>query len=103
LNFYKEAGLSNYEVLKTATVNASTTHAIMNSLGTIEVGKMANLLLVDKNPLITLSTLQKPIYVFVEGRKLDRQTLDFYQEKAKKRNNLIASALRYLENLIVEK
>ncbi|MBG44143.1 MAG: amidohydrolase [Aequorivita sp.] len=103
LNFYKEAGLSNYEVLKTATVNASKTHAIMNSLGTIEVGKMANLLLVDENPLITLATLQKPIYVFVAGRKLDRHTLDTYQDKAKKRNNLIASALRYLENLIVEK
>jgi hypothetical protein len=103
LNFYKEAGLSNYEVLKTATVNASQTHAIMNQLGTIEEGKIANLLLVDENPLVTLSSLKNPIYVFVNGRKLNRETLDSFKEKAKNRNNLLATALSYLENLVIEK
>lgn len=103
LAFYKEAGLSNYEVLKTATVNASQTHAIMNQLGTIEEGKVANLLLVDENPLVKLSTLKNPSYVFVKGRKLNRETLDSFNEKAKNRKNLIATALRYLENLIIEK
>jgi hypothetical protein len=103
LAFYKEAGLSNYEVLKTATVNASRTHSMMNQLGTIEEGKIANLLLVDENPLFKLSSLKKPTYVFVKGRKLDRATLDSFNEKAKNRKNLIATALRYLENLIIEK
>ena len=103
LKFYKEAGLSNYEVLKTATVNASKTHSIMNSMGTIEVGKIANLLLIDGNPLLALSSLENPTYVFVKGRKLNRETLDSYNEKAKNRKNLMASALRYLENLIFEK
>lgn len=102
LAFYKEAGLSNYEVLKTATVNASQTHAIMNKLGTLEEGKIANLLLVDENPLVKLSTLKKPNYVFIKGRKLDRKTLDSFNEKAKNRKNIIATAFRYLENLIVE-
>jgi hypothetical protein len=103
LAFYKEAGLSNYEVLKTATVNASQAHSIMSQLGTIEEGKIANLLVVDKNPLVELSSLENPIYVFVKGRKLNRDTLNSYNEKAKNRKNLIASALRYLENLIIEK
>jgi hypothetical protein len=103
LAFYKEAGLSNYEVLKTATVNASLTHSIMNQLGTIEEGKIANFLLVDENPLIDLSSLENPTYVFVEGRKLNRKTLDSFNERAKNRKNLIASALRYLENLMIER
>lgn len=103
LAFYKEAGLSNYEVLKTATVNASQTHSIMNQLGTIEKGKTANLLLVDENPLVNLSSLKKPSFVFVKGRKLNRTTLDSFKEKAKNKKNLIATALRYLENLIIEK
>ena len=102
LKFYKEAGLSNYEVLKTATVNASQTHSILNQLGTIEEGKMANLLLVDENPLVELSALENPTYVIVNGRKLNRETLDSFNEKAKNRKNLMASALRYLENLIIE-
>ena len=103
LKFYKEAGLSNYEVLKTATVNASKTHSFMKSLGTVETGKTANLLLVEENPLAELSTLENPTCVFIKGRKLDRETLDSFKEKAKNRRNLLASALRYLENLIVEK
>jgi hypothetical protein len=103
LAFYKEAGLSNYEVLKTATVNASKTHSIMNNMGTIEVGKIANLVLMDNNPLLELSALQKPSTVFIKGRKLNRETLDSFEEKARNRNNLIASAVRYLENLIIEK
>lgn len=103
LAFYKEAGLSNYEVLKTATVNAAQTHAIMNQLGTIEAGKIANLLLVDDNPLLELSSLENPSFVFVKGRKLNRRTLDSFEEKARNRKNFIASALRYLENLIIER
>ena len=103
LSFYKEAGLSNYEVLKTATINASKTHAIMNNMGTIEAGKFANLLLVDTNPLADLSALQNPTKVFIKGRKLDRETLDSFENEAKNRSNLIASVVRYLENLIIEK
>ncbi len=103
LAFYKEAGLSNYEVLRTATVNASKTHSIMNNMGTIEVGKVANLILVDNNPLSDLSGLQNPSTVFIKGRKLNRKTLDSFEKQAKNRNNLIASAVRYLENLIIEK
>jgi hypothetical protein len=103
LAFYKEAGLSNYEVLKTATVNASKTHSIMNNMGTIEVGKVANLVLVDSNPLVDLSSLQNPPTVFIKGRKLNRETLDSFEEMARNRKNLIASAVRYLENLIIEK
>ena len=103
LAFYKEAGLSNYEVLKTATVNPSKTHSIMNNMGTIEVGKAANLILVNSNPLVDLSALQNPSTVFIKGRKLNRETLDSFNEKARNRKNLIASAVRYLENLIVER
>ncbi|SHF24659.1 Imidazolonepropionase [Arenibacter palladensis] len=103
LAFYKEAGLSNYEVLKTATVNAAQTHSIMNQLGTIEEGKVANLLLVDNNPLMELSTLENPSSIFIKGRKINRKTLLSFKEKAKNRKNLIASALTYLENLLIEK
>lgn len=103
LAFYHEAGLSNYEVLKTATLNAAQTHKIMNNMGSVEEGKMANLLLLDANPLEDLSTLQQPSMVFVKGRKLGRVTLDVFNQKAKNRKNLVASGLRYAENLMVEK
>jgi len=103
LAFYKEAGLSNYEVLKTATINASKTHSIMNDMGTIEVGKIANLMLINNNPLLNLSALQNPSTVFIKGRKLNRETLNNFEHQARNRNNLLISTLRYVENLIIEK
>lgn len=102
LAFYKAAGLSNFEVLKTATVNAAKTHKIMNNLGTIEVGKMANLILVDENPLLNINTLKNPNIVFINGRKLHRNLLQSFQDKAKNRSNLIVSALRYFENFFLQ-
>ena len=75
----------------------------MNNMGTIEVGKIANLILIDDNPLLDLSTLQNPTIVFVKGIKLDRETLDSFKNEARNRSNLIASALRYVENMIIEK
>ncbi|WKK67140.1 amidohydrolase family protein [Lutimonas zeaxanthinifaciens] len=103
LAFYKEAGLSNYEVLKTATINASETHSIMNNMGSIEEGKAANLLLLDRNPLEDLTALKNPSTVFIKGRKLNRETLDSFEEKAANRKNILVSAVRYAENLMIEK
>ncbi len=102
LDFYKQAGMSNYEVMKTATISASQVHDIMSNMGSIESGKTANLILTDQNPLEDLSTLQNPQMVMVKGRKLEVEDLKLFENKAKGRSNLIASALRYAENLMVE-
>ncbi|WP_412983899.1 amidohydrolase family protein [Pontimicrobium sp. IMCC45349] len=103
LQLYKEAGLSNYEVLRTATVNPSKTHSYFESLGTIEEGKVANLLVLDINPLEDLSALSKPSTIFIKGKKLNRDKLNSFNLRAKNRKNLIVSAIRYVGNLIIEK
>ena len=103
LAFYKQCGLTNYEVLATATINASRTHEVMRSMGSIEEGKLANLILVEDNPLQDLGALKDPDVVFIKGHKLERETLKKYEQKAANRKNLVVSALRYLEYLLVEK
>lgn len=103
LDFYRQAGMSSYEVLQTATVNPSRVHNFLADMGTIEVGKRANLLLTVGNPLEDLVTLRQPEVVFINGRKIERATLEQFVEEAKDRNNLLVSGLRYAENLMVEK
>ena len=103
LEFYKQAGMSNYEALKTATINPSKTHDFLKNLGSIEEGKVANFLILDENPLDELKTLQNPKIVFVKGRKINREQLNLFKEKAKNRNNLMATALRYAEYLLLER
>lgn len=95
LAFYREAGLTPFEALRTATVNPSKVHDFLNETGTVEAGKLANLLLVEKNPLLYPKTLENSRWVMVKGRKLNRELLNQFEEKAANRKNLFASLLRY--------
>ncbi|WP_423818375.1 amidohydrolase family protein [Salinimicrobium sp. TIG7-5_MAKvit] len=100
LELYKLAGLSNYDVLKTATVNPSKTHAFLKNTGSIEIGKEANLILLDDNPFVNLNSLQNIRMLFIKGKKIEKRTLDNFEDKAKNRNNKIVSGLRYAEFLL---
>lgn len=100
LQFFKEAGLSNFEVLQTATYNPSKTHQFLNETGSIQVGKIANMLIVPENPLADLENVRNPEYVFVRGRVFTSETLEYYRERAMDRPNLLISFLRYAEYLL---
>ena len=102
LALYQQAGLSNFEVIQTATVNVSKTHHLLNNIGTIEVGKTANLILLKKNPLQNLNALRKPQLVITNGTIITRKSLDNFEIKAKNRRNFLATTIRYLENYLVE-
>jgi len=53
--------------------------------------------------LMDIAALERPAFVFIKGRQLNRTTLDNFEQKALNRNNLIATGIRYIENLLVEK
>ena len=68
-----EAGLSNYEALKAATIDPARFLKIDSHFGTIEVGKEASLLLLNKNPLENIfNTLQIEL-VFVKGKQMQNE------------------------------
>lgn len=103
LLFYAEAGLTNFQVLQTATANVAQTHHFLSDIGTIAVGKKANLLFVEANPLQNLAALQNPVRVLVGGLNVPAEQLTTYAEKAKNRSNSLVTLLRYLEFFWVEK
>lgn len=103
LDLYKKAGMNNFEVLKTATINPSLTHDEFADMGSIEIDKRANFILCDKNPLEDLSTLKEPDFVMVRGNMIKADQLKIFESKARDRNNMIPTALYMLENLWVEK
>ena len=68
-------GLSPYEALRAATVNAAQALDRADESGTLERGKLADLVLLDANPLTDLGTLARPAGVMAGGTWLSREAL----------------------------
>jgi imidazolonepropionase-like amidohydrolase len=71
-----EAGLTPYAVLQAATRNAAEYLGAAGEFGTIEAGKRADLVLLDANPLQSVSNAARVAGVLVRGRWLPRAELD---------------------------
>ncbi len=67
LKILKEIGIPTYEVLKMTTINSALAMNKENEFGTVEVGKRADLLLLNANPLLNLNNLQNKAGVMVRG------------------------------------
>ena len=68
LQNYVDAGLTPHQALQTATRNAAQAMGGSEDVGTLEVGKLADLVIVDGDPLGTIGDLLKVEGVMVNGR-----------------------------------
>lgn len=69
------AGLPNHAVLRAATINGARALGAGDRLGSIEVGKWADLVVVSGDPLVDIRATRKVIQVIKAGRVYDPQTL----------------------------
>ena len=70
------AGLTPAEALRSATLNPAKFFGLDKTLGTIEVGKVADLVLLGANPLEDIRNTQRIKAVVANGRLFDRKALD---------------------------
>lgn len=70
------AGLSEREALITATLNPAIFLEATDSLGTVSKGKLADLILLDANPLDNISNTKKINGVVTNGRFFNKKALD---------------------------
>jgi imidazolonepropionase-like amidohydrolase len=71
-----QAGLTPMEALQAATLSPAKFLGLQNEMGTIQPGKLANLVLLDSNPLDDIRNTRKINAVVLNGRLLDRANLD---------------------------
>lgn len=74
IKLYKIAGLSNFDILKAATVNFAS--LFNENYGLIDVGTQADFMLLALNPLEDIDALQKIEAIYFNGQYLDKTQLD---------------------------
>jgi imidazolonepropionase-like amidohydrolase len=82
------AGLTPIEALRSATLGPAKFLGLDKTLGTIEQGKIADLVLLDANPLEDIRNTQRINAVVSKGRLFDRKALDKMLAQAEATTNL---------------
>jgi imidazolonepropionase-like amidohydrolase len=76
LERFVAAGFTPFEALQTATINPAKFLDRLADFGTVEKGKIADLVLLDANPLDDIRNTRKISAVVANGRYFSRQNLD---------------------------
>jgi imidazolonepropionase-like amidohydrolase len=69
------AGLSLKQIFRAATINNAREFKLDSQVGTIEPGKIANLVLLKKSPLESVEAYDTIVTVWVHGREMSRESL----------------------------
>ncbi|MEJ0032328.1 MAG: amidohydrolase family protein [Bacteroidota bacterium] len=75
LELHSLAGIPNADVLRAATLTSAKVAGKENEFGTVEVGKRANLILIDGDPLTNISSIRKVELTIKNGNLYEPKAL----------------------------
>ncbi|MEQ9105539.1 MAG: amidohydrolase family protein [Rhodothermales bacterium] len=75
MRLLETGGFTPHEVLRSATLHGARYLGMDGDIGSLQVGKLADLLLVDGNPLVDLRAAENVSHVMINGRLLDAMAL----------------------------
>lgn len=71
-----QGGMTNLEAIRAATLNGAFYLGLDDDIGSLEVGKLADLIVLDKNPLEDIQNTEFVKYTMMNGRLFDAATLN---------------------------
>jgi imidazolonepropionase-like amidohydrolase len=80
-----QGGMTPLQALRCATINGAEYLGLDKELGSIEPGKLADLIVMEKNPLVNIRNSESIQYVMKNGRLYDAATMDEIGNNPKKR------------------
>jgi len=72
----QQGGMTNMEALRTATINPAQSLGFDDWIGTLQPGKLADLIVMDKNPLENIRNTESIRYTMINGRLYDAETMN---------------------------
>lgn len=82
----QQGGMTNMEALRAATLNGADYIGASKDIGSLEVGKLADLIVMDKNPLDDIRNTESIIYTMINGRLYDTSTMNEIGNTSKERS-----------------
>ena len=73
---FQQGGMSNFEALRAATLHGAEYLGLDGDIGSIEVGRLADLIVLDASPLDNIRNSTSIRYVVINGRIYDAATLE---------------------------
>jgi imidazolonepropionase-like amidohydrolase len=70
-----QGGMTEHEALQAATINGASYIGMDKEIGSLEVGKLADFLILDKNPLENIRNTESITHTIINGRVYDAQTM----------------------------
>jgi imidazolonepropionase-like amidohydrolase len=71
IELYVRAGFTPMEAIQAATIVPARVMGVENEVGTLEVGKRADVILLDANPLESIRNIRSVKYVITNGTMYD--------------------------------
>jgi imidazolonepropionase-like amidohydrolase len=71
----QKAGMSLTQIFRAATISNAREFKVDSQLGTIEPGKIANLVLLKKSPLESVDAYDSVVRVWIHGTSVPRDSL----------------------------
>ena len=73
---FTQGGMSNHDALKVATINGANYIGLGDHIGSLEEGKLADLIVIDGNPLEDIYDTENVAYTMINGRLYDASTMN---------------------------
>jgi Tol biopolymer transport system component/imidazolonepropionase-like amidohydrolase len=101
---FEQGGMTPLQALKTATIEPARYLGMDTDIGSLEAGKLADVIVIDGNPLADIRVSEKVTYTMVNGRLYDAATMNQVGNHPKERGPLwweMSRAWEYRDGVVV--